>query len=76
MWNFSNGQCLTELESDITGKKIDTEVTKLVCVFDPEDEENLKGSYIFSVGWDRKIHIWVDEKTETVTTNKILPQDN
>ena len=27
MWNFSNGQCLTELLSKKTGKRIDTEVT-------------------------------------------------
>jgi WD40 repeat protein len=41
MWNFSNGQCLTELKSTDTGKKVDTEITALVCVHDPEldDEE-------------------------------------
>ena len=33
-------------------------------------------SHIISVGWDKKIHIWKDEKTETVVTTKVLPQDN
>jgi WD40 repeat protein len=37
MWNFSNGQCLTDLFKDEDTKKVDTEVTELVCVFDPED---------------------------------------
>ena len=32
-----------------------------------------KISYIFAVGWDRKIHIWADEKTELVETFKVLP---
>jgi len=27
MWNFSNGQCLTELKSSATGAKIDSEIT-------------------------------------------------
>jgi WD40 repeat protein len=74
MWNFSNGQCLTELLSNVSGKRIDTEVTELCCVYDPEDEEQAKMSYIISVGWDRKIHVWADEKDEEVETNKILPQ--
>ena len=74
MWNFSNGQCLTELLSKVSGKRIDTEVTELCCVYDPEDEEQAKMSYIISVGWDRKIHVWADEKDEEVETNKILPQ--
>ena len=39
MWNFSNGQCLTELYSAETGPKIDTEITQVACVFDPNDEE-------------------------------------
>jgi WD40 repeat protein len=40
MWNFSNGQCLTELLSKDTGKKVDTEVTALVCVYDPDQAED------------------------------------
>ena len=27
MWNFSNGQCLTDLKSAVTGKKVDNEIT-------------------------------------------------
>lgn len=74
MWNFSNGQCLTELiSSGKGGKKVDTEVTELCCVFDPEDVEQLKMPFIISVGWDRKIHIWADEKEEEVKSTKILP---
>ena len=75
MWNFSNGQCLTELFSSENPKRIDTEITELVCVFDPDDAETqLKMSYIISVGWDKKIHVWADEKEEEVTSTKILPQ--
>jgi WD40 repeat protein len=43
-------------------------------VFDEEDEEQEDMSYIISVGWGRKIHIWADEKEEEVETTKILPQ--
>jgi WD40 repeat protein len=32
-------------------------------------------SYIFSVGWDKKIHVWADEKEEEVETSRILPRD-
>lgn len=47
-----------------------------MCVFDPEDvESQLKMSFIFSVGWDKKIHIWADEKEEEVETSRILPRD-
>ena len=79
MWNFSNGQCLTDLKSSETGKKVDTEITALVCVHDPEleDDEKIEEiAQVISVGWDRKIHIWQDEKEEEVFTNKILPQNN
>lgn len=76
MWNFSNGQCLTDLISAENPKRIDTEITELVCVFDPEDiDSQLKMSYILSVGWDKKIHVWADEKEEEVETNRILPRD-
>lgn len=53
-----------------------------MCIFDPKDyeekedgadEDEKKISYIFAVGWDRKIHIWADEKTELVETFKVLP---
>ena len=75
MWNFSNGQCLTELLSADTGPKVDPEITQICCVYDPNDEEGIKMSYIISVGWSRKVHIWADEKEEEVETTKILTQN-
>ena len=42
-------------------------------IFDPDDEEHEKIEYIFAVGWDRRIYIWADEKTEVVETYKMLP---
>lgn len=84
MWNFSNGQCLTELvHKEVFNKKGEEEkkptkeVTKVICQYDPDDlelePELQKMSYIISVGWDRKINIWADEKVEVVETNKCLP---
>jgi WD40 repeat protein len=73
IWNFSNGQKLTDLKASETSNRVDTEVTNLCCVFDPEDFENQKMNYIISVGWDRKIHVWADEKQEEVVATKILP---
>ena len=32
--------------------------------------------YIATVGWDKKIHIWSDDKDEEVETTKILPYSN
>jgi hypothetical protein len=52
---------------------VDKEVTSMYCVFDPKDTEGLKMTYILSAGWDRKIHVWADEKEEEVETCKILP---
>ena len=37
MWNFSNGQCLTDLIVK-DKKRVDQEVTSLLCVYDPKDE--------------------------------------
>jgi WD40 repeat protein len=78
MWNFSNGQPLTELLSKATGRKIDTEITELVCVYDEEDiakpiEDQTAISKIVAVGWDKKVYIWNDDKEEEVETSKILP---
>jgi WD40 repeat protein len=75
MWNFSNGQCLTELKIKSTGKKVDSEITALTCVFDPEDEKHEKTASIIAVGWDKKVFIWEDEKEEDVLTDKILPKN-
>ena len=43
------------------------EITKLVCMFDPTEADALEEDrtskvYILGVGWDRKIHIWQDDK--------------
>lgn len=73
MWNFSNGQCLTELINPDQSKKSDRkEITSLLCVFDPKDPE--KKAQVISAGWDRKINVWDDDKEETVETNKTLPK--
>lgn len=88
VWNFSNGQCLSDLtsgeEAKPNPKKVDAEITALVCVHDPaENPGNLpeaeiveRMSYLVSVGWDKKIHVWADERSgaEEVPTHKILPQ--
>ena len=43
---------------------------------DPQDVENQKICHIIGVGWDKRIHIWQDEKKEVVETFKTLPQNN
>lgn len=73
MWNFSNGQCLTDLNSADPSKTKNSEVTSLICVYDEDEEDLEKMSYVISAGWDRRIHVWADEKTEDVTSTKILP---
>jgi hypothetical protein len=55
------------LISEETGKKLDTEITS-VCntlAFDPDRDQEKLG-HILAVGWDKKIHIWADEKEEEV----------
>ena len=47
----------------------------MCCVFDPLDTEGRKMPHFISVGWDKKIHVWADEKDEVVATTKILPQN-
>jgi WD40 repeat protein len=37
IWNFSNGQDLTKMIDSKNGKRVDTEITKMCCVFDPDD---------------------------------------
>ena len=48
----------------------------MCCVFEPDDDEGLKTPYFLAVGWDKKIHVWADEKTEVVSSTKVLPQNN
>ncbi len=74
MWNFSNGQCLTELLSDDSGTHVGTEITGVACAYEP-DAESDKMAHVIAVGWDKKIHIWADEKIEEVSCNKVLPRN-
>jgi hypothetical protein len=73
MWNFSNGQCLTELLVDDEGHHVDSEITGVVCAYDSPTETE-KMAHIVAVGWDKKIHIWADEKEEEVVSVKTLPR--
>ena len=63
-------------DEEKNAKRVDTEVTQMCCVFDPQDTEGLKMPYFISVGWDKKIHVWADEKDEVVASTKILPQND
>jgi WD40 repeat protein len=54
---------------------VDREITNLCCVYDPADKEGNFISYIIGAGWDKKIHVWADEKEEEVKTNKVLPRE-
>ena len=47
----------------------------MCCVFDSNDQEELRMPYFIGVGWDKKIHVWADEKEEIVESSKTLPQD-
>lgn len=56
------------------------EITRLVCMFDPaeamaKEEDKTKKVYVIGVGWDRRIHVWQDDKDEVVETLKTLPQN-
>lgn len=75
MWNFSNGQCLTELLEGDSGTQVGTEITGVCCAFEP-DTDNDKMAHVIAVGWDKKIHIWADEKEEEVACNKTLPRSD
>mmetsp|Transcript_8349 Transcript_8349/g.6226 ORF Transcript_8349/g.6226 Transcript_8349/m.6226 type:complete len:217 (-) Transcript_8349:115-765(-) len=88
IWNFSNGSCLSELINKESGRKFDSELTGCCCVYDElsesdeeynkdkEEEERLdKTAQIVAVGWDKKVHIWNDEKDEEVETAKDLPRE-
>ena len=60
---------------DESGKHIETEITAVACAYDPETETE-KTAHVIAVGWDKKIHIWADEKEEEVACNKILPRND
>jgi hypothetical protein len=54
---------------------MDCEITGVACAFEP-DAEIEKMAHVIAVGWDKKIHIWADEKEEEVVCNKILPRND
>lgn len=76
MWNFSNGQMLTDLQmGDLIGNgQSVTEITAVTCAFDP-DLEAEKTAHIIAVGWNKNIFIWADEKDEVVDCSKVLPRN-
>lgn len=74
MWNFSNGSKLKDMLSPETGKKIDREVTGLICVCDPDDEESKEEASIVSVGWNRKLHTWlIKDEDEDLDAKHVWP---
>lgn len=64
---------MTELLIDDSGKHVDAEITGVVCAYEDPDSEKM--AHIIAVGWDKKIHIWADEKEEEVLCNKVLPRN-
>ena len=68
IWNFSNGQCLKELQSIDGNPKVDKEITAIVTIYEakPEDEidptivEDPEGKqpHFVAVGWDKRLRIW------------------
>ena len=63
IWNFSNGQQLKDLLSSDKNSKVDTEITALISIYDPEkrsEKKKVKAPCFLAVGWDKKLHIWAD----------------
>jgi WD40 repeat protein len=61
IWNFSNGQQLIELLSADEKQKVDTEITALISIHDTDREHpKVKAPCFLAVGWDKKLHIWLD----------------
>ena len=59
IWNFSNGSVLNELLNAEKKEKVDSEITSLISIFDPEGKK-VKTALFMAVGWDKKLHIWED----------------
>ncbi len=59
IWNFSNGSVLNELLSADKKEKVDSEITSLISINDPE-KKKVKTAQFLAVGWDKKLHIWED----------------
>lgn len=47
-------------------EEIDTQVTALCCVYQPKkkEEEEDENAQFVAVGWDRRVRIWRDNRTE------------
>ena len=66
IWNFSNGQQLKELVSWDKNPRVDTEITALIGICDPNSDKKenfhsrVKPPQFLAVGWDKKLHLWVD----------------
>ena len=56
IWNFSNGQCLQELETGCA-----QEISSIVFVVEAQSK------YVIAGGWDRKVLAWRDGEDETPT---------
>jgi len=74
IWNFSNGSSLKNLLGSNLETAVDKEITSLVCVSDPNNEE--KPSYFVAAGWDKRLRIWLDDRMsdeENVRASRDLP---
>jgi len=67
VWNFSNGQCLKELDPMQEPK----EVTGITFV---GDENSNKLQHFLTVGWDKHIYLWPDDGELVSTYSKRLPK--
>ena len=84
IWNFSNGSSLKNLlgppdkENPSGRPRVDKEVTQLVCVSYPIEEgsDSEKPSHFVATGWDKRLRIWPDDRTnedENVKISRDLP---
>ena len=61
MWNFSNGSKLKDLlfhEGPLHKNPSNTEITSLICVYDPSNEDTPEDAHCVAVGWDKRIYQW------------------
>ena len=86
MWNFSNGQQLKEMnpssedDSDNVGESSldqalnnDSEVTAVQYILEQGGTDDIAHKFIVSVGWDRKVRMYVDDDEEEVEPHRTLP---
>ena len=78
IWNFSNGSSLKNLKGYKNENSVDKEVTCLLCVHDPNDEEHIKPAFFVAAGWDKRLRIWPDDRSsdeENVKATRDLPNN-